>query len=89
MTSEASAGDRPERACRTAAELEALVLAQLHALPECEGAVHVTVVPYDDGRTSSSWEVASFDRGSSEWGSCERALCAIVHDLQQRFDISP
>jgi hypothetical protein len=89
MTSEASPSDQPDKALKTASELEALVLAELHALPECQGAVHVTVVPYDDFRTSSTWEVASFNRGTSEWGSCERALCAIVHDLQQRFDISP
>jgi hypothetical protein len=88
MSSEASPPDRPDKAPRTAAELEALVLAELQALPECEGAVHVTVVPYDDVRAASNWQVASFDRGSSEWGSCEQALCTIVHDLQQRFEIN-
>ena len=77
-----------EKAEMTRAELEALVLAELHAIPDCEGAAHVTVIPYGDFRVSANWEVASFDRGLSEWGCCERALCTIVESLQQRFDIS-
>jgi hypothetical protein len=88
MSCDASPRDREDKAHKTAAELEALVLADLQARPECDGAVHVTVIAYEDSRAAASWEVASFDRGSSEWGCCERALCAIVHDLQQRFDIA-
>jgi hypothetical protein len=48
---------------------------------------HVTVIPYDDYRIQSTWEVASFDLGASEWGYCERALSAIVSSLQKRFDL--
>jgi hypothetical protein len=76
-----------EKAEMTKAELEFAVLAELRARPDCEGAVHVTVIPYDDFRISANWQVASFDPGVSEWGRCERALCAIVQSLQQRFDI--
>jgi hypothetical protein len=75
------------KASKTTTELEALVLAELHAVPGCEGVAHVTVIPYDDYRVQSTWEVASFDLGASEWGHCERALCAIVSSLQKRFDI--
>jgi len=76
-----------EKAEMTKAELEFVVLAELRATPDCEDAVHVTVVPYNDFRASANWQVASFDPGGSEWSCCERALCAIVQGLQQRFDI--
>ena len=55
------------------------MLTELRAAPQCSGAVHVTVVPYDDHRVPATWEVASFDSGT---------LCDIVRRLQQRFDIA-
>jgi hypothetical protein len=77
-----------DKSPKTAMELEALVLAKLHAIPACDGARHVTVIRYDDFRVSANWQVASFNPGTSEWGPCESALCSIVGDLQQRFDVS-
>ena len=71
----------------TSGELEALVLAELRSIPDCEGVVHVTVIPYGDFRVSSNWEVASFDPGASDWSCCELALCAVVERLQQKFDL--
>ena len=73
---------------KTRAELESLVLTELRAAPQCSRAVHVTVVPYDDHRVPATWEVASFDPGTSKQEECERALCDIVRRLQQRFDIA-
>ena len=73
---------------KTAAELEALVLAELRAVPECADARHVTVIAYDDFQASSNWQVASFNPGASDWGRCEGAMCAIVDQLQRRFEIS-
>ncbi len=77
-----------DKSPKTRTELEALVLAELRAAPQCGSALHVTVVPYDDYRVPATWEVASFDPGTSEWEKCERALCDIVRRLQQRFDVS-
>ena len=77
-----------DKSPKTTTELEALVLARLHAVPGCTGARHVTVIPYRDHRASSNWEVASFDPGTSEWSRCELALSTIVNGLQQRFDIA-
>jgi hypothetical protein len=37
--------DKPPK---TKGELEALVFAELRAASQCGGALHVTVVPYDD-----------------------------------------
>ena len=74
---------------RTKAELETLVLAELQALPQCAGAVHATVVPYDDYRVPATWEVASCNPGTSDPQACERALCDIVLRLQHQFDIAP
>ena len=59
---------------KTRMDLQALVLARLRAAPQCGGASHVTVVPYDDYRVPASWEVASLDLSTSNWEKCERAL---------------
>ena len=40
---------------KTRTELEALVLAELRAAPQCGSAVHVTVVPYDNYRVPATW----------------------------------
>jgi hypothetical protein len=77
-----------DKSPKTKTELEALVLAELRAASQCAGALHVTVVPYDDHRVPATWEVASFNPGTSEQKECERALCDIVSRLQQRFDIA-
>jgi hypothetical protein len=47
-----------------------------------------TIVAYDDYRVPATWEVASFNPGTSEQEKCELALCDIVSRLQQCFDIS-
>jgi hypothetical protein len=39
---------------KTKPELEALVLAELRAVSQCGGVVHVTVVPFDDYRAGAS-----------------------------------
>ena len=74
---------------KTRMELEAFVLTELRAAPQCSGAVHVTVVAYDDYRVGATWEVASCNPGTSAPEHCERALCNIVRRLQQHFDITP
>ena len=77
-----------DKSAKTRTELETLVLAQLRAVPQCAGAVHVTVVAYDDYRVPATWEVASFNPGTSERESCEHALCDIIRSLQNNFDVS-
>ena len=78
-----------DKSPKTKAELEALVLAELRVAPDCGGAVHVTVVAFDDYRVPATWEVASCNPGTSAPEACERALCDIVSRLQQHFDIAP
>ena len=77
-----------DKSPKTRGELEALVLVELRAAPQCGGAIHATVGPYDDHRVPATWEVASFGPGTSRREECERELCDIVRRLQQRFDIS-
>jgi len=55
-----------DKSPKTGSELEKMVLAELREVPQCTGALHVTVVPYDDYRVPATWEVASFNPGSSE-----------------------
>ena len=77
-----------DKSPKTKAELEALVLAELRAASDCGGAVHVTVVAFDDYRVGATWEVASCNAGTSAPEACERALCDIIRRLQQHFDIA-
>jgi len=86
---DASPTAKPDKSPKTKAELEALVLAELRAASDCGGAVHVTVVAFDDYRVGATWEVASCNAGASAPEDCERALCEIVGRLQQHFDIAP
>jgi hypothetical protein len=80
---------KPDKSPKTKTALEDLVLAELRAASGCGGAVHVTVVAYDDYRVGATWEVASCNAGASAPEDCERALCEIVGRLQQHFDIAP
>src|SRR6516165_6787040 len=85
---DASPTAKPDKSPKTKAELEALVLAELRAASD-GGAVHVTVVAFDDYRVGATWEVASCNAGTSAPEACERALCDIIRRLQQDFDIAP
>ena len=87
MTDE-SLKTKPDKSPKTKAELEDLVLAELRAASDCAGAVHVTVVAFDDYRVGATWEVASCNAGASAREACERALCDVVSRLQQHFDIA-
>jgi hypothetical protein len=79
---------------RTRTELEALGLAELRATSQCRGAVHVTVVAYDDHRVPATWEVASCDAGTSPPDECPaRALQSgragrSLRSPAQQFDIA-
>jgi hypothetical protein len=79
---------KAEKERRTKAELEALVLAELHGQPQCADVRHVTVVAHDDYRLPATWEVASFNPGTSDQVECERTLIDIISRLQKHFDIS-
>jgi hypothetical protein len=52
------------RTPRTRTELEALVLTELRMSWQCGGAIHVTVVAYDNYRVGGTWEVASCNPGA-------------------------
>ena len=87
MTDE-SLETKPEKLPKTKTALEDLVLAELRAASGCGGAVHVTVVAYDNYRVGATWEVASCNPGTSAPEHCERALSDLVRRLQQHFDIA-
>ena len=53
---------KPEKLPKTKTELEALVLAELRAASQCGGAVHVTVVAYDDYRVGATWMASTIVR---------------------------
>jgi hypothetical protein len=67
-----------DKSPKTKPELEALVLAELRAAPQCGSAVHVTVVAYLRLPVSTR----AF-RAREEW-DCATSLSS----LQRRFDIA-
>ena len=83
-----AAGDKTREAAEDKSGARGLGLAELRSASQCGGAVHVTVVAYDDYRVGATWEVASCDAGTSAPEACERALCDIIRRLQQHFDIA-
>jgi hypothetical protein len=54
------------------------VLTELRTSRQCGGAIHVTVVAYDNYRVGATWEVARCNPGASNPVECERALSDIV-----------
>jgi CheY-like chemotaxis protein len=48
---------------KTGSELEKMVLAELREVPQCTGALHVTVVPYNDYRVPATCPTGREDDG--------------------------
>lgn len=71
----------------TKEEIERLVVAALHAFPDCEGALHVDVVPVDDYTSAVTWTVARFKSRSSDGEVCDSALQLIVPRFQRAYDM--
>ena len=78
---------------KTRTELEALVLAELRAAPQCSSAVHVTVVPYDNYRVPATWELPVSTRarpsGKSVSAHCVTSLVASSSGLISPGEVRP
>ncbi len=72
---------------KTAAELEAMVLAALRRAPHCQGVSSVTVERLDETRFEHTWGV-SYIGGEVEPLACEGALKEILPPLQRQYDLT-
>ncbi|MGZ5803979.1 MAG: hypothetical protein ACXWLC_09660 [Rhizomicrobium sp.] len=76
-----------EKAPKSRAEIERLVLAELQTFGNCEGAAGISITGCDsfcDSRFDfgPNWTVAAFNSGTASDYECERALMNIVSRLQ-------
>jgi hypothetical protein len=73
----------PQKAVKSAAELESMIMAELREHPECESAGVIIVGPAGAG-----WEAALADTPATINVECQERLTAITSRLRQRFDLS-
>ena len=77
------------KALKTAAELTALINAELSKHAVCNYTSVEGISPVADDRINHNW-TCKFLRGSSQPSpDCEQLLATIVHELQQKYDLAP
>ena len=75
---------------KTAAELAALLHAELRKLDACTGVSVEGVTPVADERVAYTWTATALRRsGGPVPGQCSRFFIAAVRLLQQRYDLLP
>jgi hypothetical protein len=76
------------RAPKSRAEIEQLLLCELQATEDCEGAKGIAVIGYDDrDEDGPNWTIAAFNSGSASDYICERALINIVTRFQRFYEL--
>jgi hypothetical protein len=77
-----------ERAPKSRAEIERLVLCELQTADGCEGATGISIVGFDDGFDEGpNWTVAAYNAGGANDYACERALMNIVKRFQRFYEL--
>jgi hypothetical protein len=71
----------------TKEEIERLIVADLHAFPDCGKAFGVVVAPVVDYVSAATWTVVRFHAGGSDGEACDRALQHIVPLFQRIYDL--
>ena len=74
---------------KSAAQLTALINAELSKHPVCGYTGAEGIEPVADDRIPHNW-TCKFLRGSSQPSpDCQQVLATIVHELQQKYDLAP
>ena len=75
---------------KSAAQLTALINAELSKHAACRETSAEGIGPVADDRISHNWTCKFLrNSGSSPSPECQQALAAIVHELQQKYDLAP
>jgi hypothetical protein len=75
---------------KTAAELMALLNAELRKQDVCAGVSVDGITPVADERVAYTWTATVLRRsGGPVPGQCSRLFVAAVHLLQQQYDLAP
>ena len=71
----------------TKAEIEQLLIAELHDFAGCEEVSDIVVVPIDDRTGRNTWTVSRFNHGDLDADVCDRALRYVVPRFQRMYDM--
>jgi hypothetical protein len=83
-------GSRMSKRLKTAAELMALLNAEIRKQDACKGVSVDGVSPVADERVAYTWTATVLRRsGGPVPGQCSRFFVAAVHLLQQQYDLAP
>jgi hypothetical protein len=81
---------RMSKRLKTAAELVALLNAELRKQDACTGVSVDGITPVADGRVTWTWTATALRRsGGPVPGQCARFFVAAVRLLQQQYDLAP
>jgi hypothetical protein len=69
------------------AEIEQLIVAEMHGFTDCANALGVVVVPVMGHDRIATWTVSSFNPAKSDAEACDGALQLIVPRFQRAYDI--
>jgi hypothetical protein len=78
------------KALKTAAELTALINAELSKHAVCKYTSAEGIRPIADDRITHNWTCKFLLRsGSAPSPDCQQVLATVVHELQQKYDLAP
>jgi hypothetical protein len=78
------------KALKTAAELAALINAELSKHQVCQNTGVESVRPIVDERVEHNWTCKILRRSSTPPSpDCQQILAVVVRELQQRYDLAP
>ena len=76
-----------ERSPKSRVEIECLVLRELQASENCEGAAGISIVGWKASWNEANWTVAAYKPGTSGKDECDLALQRIVPRLQGFYEL--
>jgi len=76
-----------EKAPKSKAEIESLLVADLRGYDGCEHALRILILPIRGAGAAANWTVSCFDAGCSDSDACDRALQHIVPRLQRIYEL--
>jgi hypothetical protein len=78
------------KALKTAADLTALINAELSKHPVCKYTSVEGIRPVADDRIDHNWTCKFLRRsGTGPSPDCQQILATVVHELQQKYDLAP
>ena len=74
---------------KSAAQLTALINAELSKHPVCNQTAAEGIEPIADARIPHNWTCKFLRRSRDPSPDCQQVLATIVHELHQKYDLAP